>query len=442
MPISRATLWAIVAPYLLLPAGLSVDLPLLPPLDKASVPNVAAYFACWLLAGKRVTLLPRLKLARILMFIFIASPFVTVLLNPDPIIAGATFIKGMEYWDAFSAVIRQVLFMLPFAMGAALFRTEKDLENIFRILTISGLLYSLPMLIEIRMSPQLNRWIYGFLPDGFLQNIRGEGFRPVVFVGHGLYVAYFTMITVVSAATLHRIRVGVLQLRSRTALAIMSVMLLLCKSMGSVIYAAIILPLIYLARPTRQVKIARVLVIIAVTYPLLRMVEWVPIHSLVDVASNVSAQRAQSLNFRFENDEKLLAKVMQRPIFGWGSWGRNRLYDEKTGRDISVTDGRWIITVGTFGLAGYLAEFGLLALPVFLCARIIKKVESRRERVMLAALNLLLAINMIDLLPNATVTPFSWMLAGILFGYSGAVKGRDASGQKNNPRPLQRSLVV
>jgi len=51
-----------------------------------------------------------------------------------------------------------------------------------------------------------------------------------------------------------------------------------------------------------------------------------------------------------------------------------------------------------------------------------RKIDSRRGRIVLSALVLLLAINMVDLLPNSTITPFSWLLAGTLLGYSEAVK--------------------
>jgi len=216
---------------------------------------------------------------------------------------------------------------------------------------------------------------------------------------------------------------------ARNVVMFLGVMLILCKSVGSVIYAAIILSAIYFAKPTRQVKVACFLVMLAVSYPILRMAELVPIYEMVEVAESISEDRAQSLNFRFRNEEMLLSKAMQHTFFGWGSWGRNRVYDHR-GKDLSVTDGRWVITLGIFGLFGYIAEFGLLALPVFRCARVIRKIDSRRGRIVLSALMLLLAINMIDLLPNSTITPFSWLLAGTLLGYSEAVKKK--SSKKSN----------
>ena len=102
-------------------------------------------------------------------------------------------------------------------------------------------------------------------------------------------------------------------------------------------------------------------------------------------------------------------------MLGWGRFGRSRIYDIY-GKDISVTDGRWIITLGQFGLIGFLAEFGLLALPIFQLARKINLPISSKQKMYLASLALLLAINLVDLLPNAALNSWTWLLAGALSG--------------------------
>src|SRR5205807_10200386 len=71
---------------------------------------------------------------------------------------------------------------------------------------------------------------------------------------------------------------------------------------------------------------------------------------------------------------------------------------------------------GQFGLFGFLAEFGLLALPVFRAASALRFAESMPERVFLAALSLILAVNVVDLLPNSGLNPWTWLLAGALLG--------------------------
>ena len=47
------------------------------------------------------------------------------------------------------------------------------------------------MLVEVRLSPQINTWIYGFFQHDFIQMMRYGGFRPIVFLPHGLWVAFF-----------------------------------------------------------------------------------------------------------------------------------------------------------------------------------------------------------------------------------------------------------
>jgi hypothetical protein len=81
-----------------------------------------------------------------------------------------------------------------------------------------------------------------------------------------------------------------------------------------------------------------------------------------------------------------------------------------------VTDGLWILTLGTFGIVGFVAQFGLLTLPVFRVRKVIGLVKSSGEKTLLSSLTLIVAIAAIEQLPNASITPWNWLLAGILLG--------------------------
>ena len=116
-------------------------------------------------------------------------------------------------------------------------------------------------------------------------------------------------------------------------------------------------------------------------------------------------------------------------MFGWGRYGRNRVYESELGRDVSVTDGEWIITLGIFGLVGFLLQFGLLAIPVFRASTALKYVESAQDRVYLAALALILSINLVDLLPNSTLRPLTWLIAGALLGRAETILATKRRGQ-------------
>ena len=123
-----------------------------------------------------------------------------------------------------------------------------------------------------------------------------------------------------------------------------------------------------------------------------------------------------------DNEKQLLERASQRFIFGWGRFGRGLIYDSESGKDTSITDGFWIITIGQFGLFGFLAEFGLLTFPIFSAAAALRFTESARDGVFLAALALILGINIFDLLPNASITPWTWLLSGALLGRAEALR--------------------
>ena len=55
----------------------------------------------------------------------------------------------------------------------------------------SMLMYSVPMLAEERLSPQLHNWVYGYSPFSFIEHVRWNGYRPVVFLPQGLQLALF-----------------------------------------------------------------------------------------------------------------------------------------------------------------------------------------------------------------------------------------------------------
>ena len=118
-------------------------------------------------------------------------------------------------------------------------------------------------------------------------------------------------------------------------------------------------------------------------------------------------------------------------MFGWGRWGRNRIYDDETGRDLSITDGLWIITVGGFGIIGFLAQFGLLVFPIVRAASAQRFVESPRDGIFLGAMTLIMAVNVIELIPNATLSPWSWLLAGALLGRAEALCAKSQYGGSN-----------
>jgi len=167
-----------------------------------------------------------------------------------------------------------------------------------------------------------------------------------------------------------------------------------------------------------QFRVAAVLAILALAYPAMRGVNLVPSDWLVGQAAAIDSERAASLEFRFDNEAVLLERAREKPVFGWGTWGRNHILDPVSGAILTVTDGRWIITIGVFGWVGFLAEFGLLAWPLMVLALRSRGVARDDDlSPWLGPMALILAFNLFDLLPNATITTLTFLISGMLLGH-------------------------
>ena len=216
-------------------------------------------------------------------------------LNTDTVLSGPVLLPGVGTYDGLSAIVSQLLFVLPFFLGRQLLRNSADIEEMLRTLVVAGLLYSLPILFEIRMSPQLHLWFYGYNPSQFLQQMRNGGFRPVVFIGHGLGVAFFIMTATLAATALWRTRTRVRRFSPARVTAYLGVILILCKGIASLLYGALVASLVYWTKPRLQLLVAMVLVTVALLYPALRAADLVPTSYIVAAAKTISEERAELL---------------------------------------------------------------------------------------------------------------------------------------------------
>ncbi len=188
-PVGKATVWTILAGHLLLPVGTFFKIEMVPQFDKYSVPNLCALAGCIIFARRPPRFLGGMGLVQILILFFVVGPLVTALLNGDPIFVGNKVLPGVGAYDGFSTLLFQLIMLIPFFLGRAFLRTAEDIVQVFHALSVAGLAYSLLLLFEIRFSPQLHNWLYGYYPSDFIQVMREGGtYRPMVFMGHGLVI--------------------------------------------------------------------------------------------------------------------------------------------------------------------------------------------------------------------------------------------------------------
>lgn len=441
-PADRALIWALLSAYLILPpppAGF--DFPLVPPMTKETVPAFAALVAIVTIARPERSFLPESLVGRVLVVAFLLVPIPTWMTNTEPAVWGDFESDGLRFNDALSLIVQQFLLLLPFLLARQVLASGESQRALLVAFFAAAMVYSLPALVEVRLSPQLNTWIYGYFQHNFAQMIRGDGFRPIVFLFHALWLAFLFVTAVVAGAALLKTeqepRKRALWLAGMVWLAIVVV---LCKSYASLVYMLLALPLVLLLTSRMQMMVAAAIAVFAISYPVLKGGYLIPTEQILSVAERtMGPQRAHSLEFRFDNEAVLQARVDEKPLFGWGSWGRNQVFDED-GRMLTISDGRWIITMGRYGWVGFLTEFLLIALPIFLMLR---ESFDRDDPLPPYAgpLTLLLAINLADMLPNATLTPMTWLVAGTLFGLAEVRSRRRATRARIAVDPVWRSVM-
>src|SRR5262249_17761958 len=92
-------------------------------------------------------------------------------------------------YDGFSSVYYQtVTWGVPYLLGRIYLTDLLGMFELAVAVFLGGLIYVPLCVIEIRFSPQLHTWVYGFHQHSFEQTLRFGGFRPVVFMEHGLMV--------------------------------------------------------------------------------------------------------------------------------------------------------------------------------------------------------------------------------------------------------------
>ncbi len=422
---------AFMLPFLLLPVKTKIDLPLIPPIDKTAMAALSAFFAYIIIGKQKLIYLPKETAIRRLIIVLFISPLFTIFTNNDALYYGVVALPAMSVKDYISLGFSNfVTLYLPFIFGATYFAREADMKKLFIVFATVGLAYTLLVLWEIRMSPQLHKQIYGFFPHDFQQMKRQDGFRATVFIGHGLLIAMF--LAMLSVATFVLWRSGHKKLmKVPMFLAVLLVLgaLVLNKSLGSLIFIGVALPCIYFLSCKKQVLAATVIAMCVFIFPFLRA-ELIPVNDIVEFFKTKDEERAQSLGFRIDNENILLEHAADRPLFGWGSWGRNKVYNPVSGGS-TTTDGYWIIIYGKFGWLGYITMFGLMVYPIFYLNRKVGGVKDGKEIMFTAGACMMLAINLFDQIPNASINHLSLLLAGAIYARAKAIEDQAKLGVNN-----------
>jgi hypothetical protein len=323
--------------------------------------------------------------------------------------------NGLGIYDGISESLAQtVTWGFPYFIGRIYFDNLESLKEFAIGIFIGGLIYMPLCWFEIRFSPQLHRIFYGYHQRAFLQTMRYGGFRPMVFMEHGLMVGIWMMSSTLIGLWLWV--TGILKKVKGIPISVLVIMLLitsiLCKSTGAI---ALFIVGIGILLITKKIKINIMLICLmlaSVLYVSTRATGFWDGENFTMFIYEHDKERAQSLWTRFDNENMLIEKALEKKTFGWGGWGRSRVYDEE-GEDITITDGLWIIVFGKNGLFGLTALMASILFPMVILMKRYNPWDLFHPKVVSATLlSVLLGLYMVDSLLNAMVNPIFMVASG------------------------------
>lgn len=353
--------------------------------------------------------------------------------------------NGLGVYDGLSGVVSQTtMWGLPYLIGRLHFTQIEHLREIAQAIVTFALVYVPLCLFEIRMSPQLHRIFYGFHQHIFEQTIRFGGYRPMVFMNHGLQLSMWMGMGLLICAAMwwhaksRTMRFFGMMLPTALLCGTLGVTFVLIKSMGAMVLAAGGIGAIVASRALKTPLPMMAIALCCVLYIGLRATNSWSGEGLVELAADIDEGRAASLEFRMHNENILGEKARQRPWFGWGGWGRNRVYDEE-GNDVSITDGLWMIAFGINGTVGLVSLYSSMLLgPTLLVWRCHpRRWASEPATAVAAALAVACLIEATDSLPNGMQIPVMTMALGAVSGVA-----LNAKAQRVRQRPQAQAVAT
>lgn len=366
-------------------------------LDKAVGPNVGAVlgiamFAPHVLRGFRF------QLVDLMVLLFCSCAM------------ASSVSSGLGAYDGVSAFFQEMFYFgTPFLLGRIVIRGRAELLEASRILVAAASIYALFALWEWRMSPQIHSTLYGQFQHKFQQHHRWGFFRPIVCFPHALSLGMFMAWTSVMAFWLHRSgRLGsMLGLPPQVFVALPLLGLLASMSMSPWGLAAIAVGLLFLWQRTKKrywlaLPVLFVTVWIAGRYTGVTDGKW-----LTEVAAQISAERADSLQYRIDAETAYVEAAKKSPVLGFGRGKQWVGQDENVKR--LASDGLWVIMVGRYGLVGLSLFFLWWCWPLIMANHANRELET--DPAMMAQL-VAIGIEAMNFMFNGATSPLVTLMSG------------------------------
>lgn len=351
LPPTRAVIVSFLAAWMFLPmSGFSI--PGLPDYTKTSAATYAVLLGMFIFDAPRVAKF-RPSLLDLPMAVWVGVSYFS------------SISAGYGSYDGVASVLNKlIVWGVPYFIGRIYLSDLRSMRELALGLFIGGLVYVPLCIFEMRFSPQLHAMVYGFHQHDFAQTRRGGGYRPTVFMQHGLAVGTFMCTAALVGLWLWRSKavrmlwglpMGWLVF-GVTATAVM------CRSTGSTALLLLGIAVLMFTQLFRTSLAVVALIAAPVIYLLARTVGGWTGHELVELASMISEDRAGSISTRLASETALWHRVQPQLLLGAARFTFMGM-DLEEGETAIIPDGMWLIALGVNGLIGLASFVALLLLP-------------------------------------------------------------------------------
>jgi len=407
LPAHRAVLVSVIGGWLLLPTA-GYILPGFPDYGKGTAIALGLILGGWL-SGKRQAASFEWRIYDLPMIIWCLCPMLTSLTN------------DLGWYDGLSATFdNMIAWAVPYLAGRIYFNSYEKLKDLCLGIVIGGMVYVPLCLYEIRMSPRLNINLYGFFAHEWRQHSRYSGWRPIVFMQHGLMVAVWMALSATMSFWLWRSRIvdhlkGIPMAYIFIVLAITAV---LCKAASGWFALAMGCGAYFFHRRFNIRSFTILLILVVPLYMSFRISGVIEGQDIGRVAVKVfDAERAGSLGMRLFQEDLFIEHAMESPVFGWGAHSRNWPVDPYTGAKlVRMVDALWIILFSKNGFLGILSWSAAMLVGPWLVFRSTKlqNNENQTSFILPVTLSLIVVLFMIDSMVNAMIGPIYITITGAL----------------------------
>lgn len=399
MPASRAILATYILGWLFLPqSGYVLDG--VPDYDKPAAIGIGSLLGAMVFSPTALITI-RWRWFDAPMGIFCLWPMATHLVN------GHGFATGLNW-----VVVHAFLWGIPYLMGRVFFRSSDQLCELAMAVFLGGLLYAPFCWYEIMFSPKFHLQIYGFYQHSFLQHVRYNGFRPMLFMQHGIMVGVWMACSTLVGFWLWRMKLftKLFGIGAIWWVGLMFVTTVYCKVGSGIVSLAIGMATFFGCRRGLPSLSLMLLAMIPITYVGTRASNIFEGESLATIIESIDRERGGSLAARMRQEGPYVHNAFRSPIFGFGDG--DFIPKDAEGKKLARgNDGFWIITLGMYGFVSLICVFAALTLPAILVAQRATRVPML-ELNTLIPLAVIIALFAIDCLANAMINPIFLLCAG------------------------------